>query len=132
METADPVRTLADRLVELCGEGKNLEALESLYSEGIVSVEAMACEGDPSGMPRQMEGIEAVRGKTRWWLDNHEVHSAEVRGPFLHAPDRFAVFFSFDVTYKPQGQRCQMEEVGIYTVADGKVVKEEFFYNMPG
>ena len=51
-------------------------------------------------------------------------------GPFPHGNDRFCVMFDYDVTNKPSGQRFQMEEVGLYTVADGKISKEEFFYAM--
>ena len=81
-------------------------------------------------MPAHMKGLEAIRGKNEWWFANNEVHSGEVKGPFPHG-DRFAVIFNFDVTSKAgpmAGQRFQMEEVGLYTVAGGKIVKEEFFY----
>jgi hypothetical protein len=40
------------------------------------------------------------------------------------------VVFKLDVTYKPESKRFTLEEVGVYKVADGKVVYEEFFYNM--
>ena len=30
------------------------------------------------------------------------------------------------------GQRMRMEEIAVYTVADGKVSREEFFYDMTG
>jgi hypothetical protein len=43
------------------------------------------------------------------------------------------VYFSFDVTPKDrpmQGKRFQMDEAELYTVVDGKTVKEEFFYHM--
>jgi len=43
------------------------------------------------------------------------------------------VYFSFDVTPKDgpmQGKRFQMDEAGLYTVVDGNIVKEEFFYHM--
>lgn len=55
-----------------------------------------------------------------------------IRGPFPHG-DRFIVYFSFDVTPKDgpmQGKRFQMDEAGLYTVVDGNIVKEEFFYHM--
>ena len=42
--------------------------------------------------------------------------------------DRFALIFDMDVTNRETGQRMQMREVGLYTVADGKIVREEFFY----
>jgi ketosteroid isomerase-like protein len=40
------------------------------------------------------------------------------------------VSFRFEVTHKPSGQRMKMQEMGLYTVAGGKIVKEEFFYDM--
>ena len=106
--------------------GKNLDAVNQLYDENIVSVEAM----DPPEGERESRGIDAVRGKNQWWGENHEVHSASVQGPFPHGDDRFCVVFNFDVTNKPSGHRFQMEEVGLYSVADGKISREEFFYAM--
>jgi hypothetical protein len=35
-----------------------------------------------------------------------------------------------DVTFKGSGQRMQLDEVGLYTVKDGRIVREEFFYAM--
>ena len=40
-----------------------------------------------------------------------------------------------DVTPKEgpmKGHRMQFEEAGLYTVRDGKVAQEEFFYHMGG
>ena len=119
-------RQIADELVALCREGRNADVIDQLYSKDIVSVEA--AEGD--GFPREMKGAEAVRGKNKWWAENHEVHSAEVLGPYMHGDDRFAVQFKYDVTSKPMSQRIQMDEIGVYTVADGKISREEFFYTM--
>lgn len=116
------------RLVELCNQNQHLEAIDTLYAPNIVSVEAM--EMPP--MPRQMEGLSAVRGKSVWWLDNHTVHAGKATGPFPHG-DRFIVLFALDVTAKTgpmAGKRMQMEEAGLYTVKDGKIVREEFFYGM--
>jgi hypothetical protein len=120
-------KKVGDRLVELVRKGKNMEAIEELYSKTIESVEAVA---PPQGGDRVSKGIDAVRAKNQWWAENHEVHAAEARGPFPHGEDRFCVNYSFDVTFKPANQRMKMEEVALYTVADGKIVKEEFFYSM--
>ena len=38
------------------------------------------------------------------------------------------MIFEIDVTRKPPGKRLQMNEVGVYTVASGKMAKEEFLY----
>ncbi len=115
---------IAAQLVALCRQGQNLTAIETLYAPNIVSVEAM----DMAGMPRVMEGVEAIKGKNIWWSENHTIHAANVDGPFGHAPDRFAVLFDYDITNKLSGERQQMKEVGLFTVKAGKIVREEFFY----
>lgn len=121
---------VANQLVALCRAGRNIEAVETLLSPDVVSVEAT---GDET-MPAVMNGRDAVRGKNEWWVNNHKVHSARVKGPYPNG-DRFAVIFDFEVTpaVGPMaGKRMRMEEVAIYTVADGKVAREEFYYDMSG
>lgn len=116
---------VADELVKLCSQGKFQEASRTLYSPEIVSVEA----GAPPGQSRETKGFDAVMGKAEWWTANHEVHSVKVEGPLV-AVSHFAVVFRLEVTFKPENKRFQMEEVGVYKVADGQIVYEEFFYNM--
>lgn len=119
-------RQVAERVVELCRQGKNDEAKNTFYSADIVSIEAVA----PPGMSPECRGIEASRRKGEWWAQNHEVHSANARGPFVLG-DRFAVLFDYEVTPKTgpdSGKRTRMEEVAVYTVKDGKIVREEFMY----
>lgn len=107
--------------------GKNHEALNKLFADNIVSVEA----GAPPGMQRETNGLAAVKAKGEWWIANHEIHSASVSGPWPH-DNRFVVGFQYEVTNKPSGQRMKLDEVGLYTVMDGKIVREEFFYSMGG
>ena len=119
-------KQLGEKLVGLCSKGKNMDAIESLYSKDVVSVEAM---GSPD-MPQEMRGIDKIKGKNKWWYENNEVHGAKIEGPYPNG-DRFAVRFNYDVTPKTgprKGKRFQMDEIGVYTVKDGKIVKEEFFY----
>lgn len=115
---------IGNALVSLCREGKGELALDTLYDEGIVSVEA---EGSDA-LPARMEGIAAVRGKNEWWVGNHEVHASTADGPYVGAdPNRFAVAFEIDVTPRATGERQTMREIGIYTVAGGRIVHEEFW-----
>ena len=116
---------IANRLVELCRAGKNAESLETLFSKDVVSVEG----GAPPGMDRQAHGLAAVRAKSAWWVENHEIHSVTISGPWPH-DDRFIVRFQYDVTNKPSGKRLDLDEAGLFTVKDGKIVREEFFYSM--
>jgi hypothetical protein len=126
LEEAMDTKQVGDKLVELCKAGKNKEAIDTLYDKDIVSIEA---QGDAT-MPAEMRGIDAIRGKNQWWIENHEVHSAEVKGPFPHG-DRFAVTYSYEITPKVgpgKGKRTKMEEVAVYDVKNGKIAREEFFY----
>ena len=125
--TANSTAAVAEELVALCKAGRNMDAIESFYSPDIVSVESMGNET----MPRESKGIDAIRGKNKWWGENNEVHSATVEGPFL-GDDKFAVYYNYDVTFKPTGQRNTMEEMALYTVKDGKIVREQFFYRTSG
>lgn len=116
---------VADTLVKLCSQGKFHEAMDKLYSQDIVSMEA----GAPPGMSRETKGLAGVAAKGEWWTANHEVHSIRVEGPLV-AGSHFAVTFKMDVTSKPLEKRFNMEEVAVYKVDGGKIVYEQFFYNM--
>ena len=116
---------IGKKLVELCKQGKNEEAMKTLYAKDIVSVEA----GAPPGQSAESKGIEAVAAKSKWWAENHIVHSHSAEGPFPHG-DKFIVRFVYDVTFKPENQKRHLDEAALYTVKDGKIVREEFFYTM--
>ena len=118
---------IGKRYVVLCQAGKNDVCLDELYAKDAVSVEAVAMPG----MERTVKGLEGIRGKSKSWNESNVVHSAEVVGPFPH-DNRFAVRFNFDVTNKPSGRRMKMDEVGLFTVENGKITREEFFYAMEG
>jgi ketosteroid isomerase-like protein len=126
MHTTNAVE-VGQQLVELCRQGRNLEAISQLYSPDIVSLEAT----EMPDYPAEVHGIDQVIAKNQRWIDTTEVHSASVDGPFPHN-DRFAVKYHFDITPKvgpAAGQRFEMDEIAVYTVEDGKIVREEFFYN---
>lgn len=112
---------VAKKVVELTRKQAWKEAVESLYGKDIVSVESRP---DESGSPEK-RGIDAIRGKVDWWMSAMETHSVKVHGPFV-AHDRFVVRYDMDVTDKSSKKRMQLSEVGVYTVKDGKIVREEF------
>ena len=114
---------VANQLTQLCRQGKFMEAVQSLYSPEIVSVEAVP---GPDGS-REMKGLDAVIGKANWWQENHVVHSGTVEGP-LATNSFFTVRMTFDVTFKPTGARQTLDEICLYQVKDGKIIREEFFY----
>jgi len=124
---SDEALKVGQELVALCQEGKNMEAVERLYADNVESIEAVPMQGK-ADETRFSHGKDAVRAKGEWWYANHELHSGEVRGPFPHG-ERFCVYFKYEVTPKATGEKMTIEETGLYTVENGKVVKEEFFYH---
>lgn len=117
------VKEIGTKLVEYCKAGDFDRVGDEFYSEQLVSVESTGEES---------VGMEETKKKEAWWTENHEIHSIEVTGPFPHQPDRFAVGFTFEITPKVgpmEGKRHTMNEVAVYTVAGGKIVRAEFFYD---
>lgn len=118
---------IAKRYVELCQAGKSEVCLDELYAKDAVSVEAAAMPG----MDRVVKGLDGIRAKSKAWREANVLHGAEVSGPFPN-DNRFAVRFTFDVTNKPSGRRIKMDEVGLFTIENGKIAREEFFYSTEG
>jgi hypothetical protein len=118
---------IAKRYVELCKAGKNEACIDELFAKDAVSVEAAAMPG----MERTVKGLDAIHAKSKVWRETNVVHSADVLGPFPH-DNRFAVRFTFDVTNKPSGKRMKMDEIGLFTIENGKISREEFFYSTEG
>ena len=117
MSTAD----LAKAFTEMLKAGHHEEAAQKFNSPDIVSIEPM------EGPRARVQGTAAVKAKSDWFYNAHELHSASAEGPFVNG-DQFSVLFNMDVTTKETGQRMAMQEVGLYTVKDGKIVEEKFFY----
>jgi ketosteroid isomerase-like protein len=116
---------IANDLVALCKAGKFAESGEKYWADDVLSVEA----GAPGGGDPESRGKDAARGKGEWWSANHDIHGVEVEGPYVNG-DQFVVHFKMDVTPKASGQRMTMDEMAVYTIKNGKIVEERFFYNM--
>lgn len=113
---------VAERLVALCRDGKNMDAINELYSDNVVSRESMGDE-------QEVTGKQAIIEKNQNWFNSvEELHSANVSEPLV-AGDFFSVAMVYDVTFKTSG-RMQMEEIALYEVKDGKIAKEHFYYGM--
>lgn len=117
MSTAD----VAKAFTALLKAGDHEGAAQQFNASDIVSIEAM------EGPMARLEGTEAVAAKGQWWYENHEIHAVTTEGPYVNG-DQFAVRFAMDITVKATGVRSQSEEIGLYTVKDGKIAEERFFY----
>ena len=119
METKD----VAQKWAQMCKEGKNLECINELYAENVVSREM-------PGMPGELiTGKQNVWNKSKEWLESVEdFHASEISDPVV-AGNFFTAKMEFDCTFKERG-RQKMAEVCVYEVKDGKIASEQYFYSM--
>ena len=116
---------IASRLVELCRQGKYDQCYDELFSDDAENIEMPAMADGPLG---NAKGLEAIRAKATAWSDGVEqVHSSSVGDPQV-AGNWFSVPMSMDLTFKGRG-RMAMDELCVYQVRDGKIVREQFFYD---
>lgn len=123
--SVETMKEIAQRLVTFCREAAEEECLNQLYAEDAVSVEAMPMPGQETG---EILGLDGIRAKHAQWYEMMEMHSSTADGPYYHGDSKFAVIFSMDATDRGSGERMSMQEVGVYTVANDKIVREEFYY----
>ena len=115
---------VATKWKQMCLEGKNLECIQELYADNVVSKEM---PGVPNG--EVVSGKKEVFEKSKQWLnDVIEFHSNEISEPII-ADNHFTSKMNFDVTFKSRG-RQQMEEICVFEVQGGKITNEQFFYSM--
>ncbi len=112
---------IANRLVELCRTGQNNQAYTELFAEDAVAVEPAKWNvPDTKGVPALLE-------KSKNWMEDLvEMHESSVSDPIV-AGNHFAVTMMVDLTTKSRG-RNKMEEVCVYEVENGKIIKEQFFH----
>lgn len=106
-------------IYNLIGQGKLLDAFDKYYGENVVITEPRgtwegkkACrahEEEFLGMIKEFHGMEVTA-----------ITSDEAAGVVMHET-------SMDVTFQ-DGNRVNMEQVGVQKWEDGKIVHERFYY----
>lgn len=113
---------VADRFYELAQIGAFDKIVDEFYADDCMSIEPENSSGLPS-----VQGLEAIRAKTVQFNESVEaVHGGYTNAPIVSG-NYFALTMGMDVTMKGMG-RMQMDEICVYEVKDGKIVKEQFFY----
>jgi hypothetical protein len=111
--------------MELCSQGKHFDFMRAYYAPEMVSVE---------GDGREFAGKEEVIHKSEVFQGNNDITAQDLRGPFFLGDadansGRFGVYTSIEFSPKAGGARQTHEEVGVYTVKNDIVTREEFFYD---
>jgi ketosteroid isomerase-like protein len=121
-EAVMTTRDVANRLHELFTQNKWAEAQEELFSEDAKSIE-------PPGVPglKSVEGLDNIKKKGEDFQNMvEEVHGGYHSEPIV-AGNFIAFGMGMDVTMKGQ-ERMKMDEIAVYEVRDGKIVREQFFF----
>ncbi|MDB5283917.1 MAG: hypothetical protein JWO06_2992 [Bacteroidota bacterium] len=112
---------VANRLVELCRQGKIGQAQEELYADSIESVEP---DYSPS---KSAKGKKAVGEKGQEFAAMiEERHGGSFSDPIVGGR-YFSAAMMLDATFKGKG-RMTLDEVCVYEVKDGKIVREQFYF----
>jgi len=113
---------VAEKFNQLSKEGKWEKIQDELFAENAVSIEPPNSPGMQS-----VEGLAAIKQKGKMFNEMvEEMHGGYSTDPVV-AGNHFSVGMGMDVTMKGQG-RTKMDEIALYEVKDGKIVKEQFFY----
>lgn len=114
---------VAAKFNQLSKEGKWDKIQDELFAENAVSIEPPNSPGMQS-----VEGLAAIKQKGKMFNEMvEEMHGGYSTDPVV-AGNHFSVAMGMDVTMKGQG-RMKMDEIALYEVKDGKIVKEQFFYS---
>src|SRR5690242_8070027 len=113
---------IAQRFQELAQQGNWTLIQDELFADDAESIE-------PANSPglQNAKGKDALKQKGEMFNSMvEEVHGGWSSEPQV-AGNYFSVAMGMDVTMKGQG-RSKMDEIALYEVKDGKIVKEQFFY----
>jgi hypothetical protein len=106
---------IGESLVALFNAGKSDEAESTWYHRKIESIEE---DGTV------FEGAKGVAEKGAWWKSTFTVLSMQATGPYVSSTG-FTVVYDGRVR-SADGNEIAIREAGVYTVEDGRIVREEF------
>jgi ketosteroid isomerase-like protein len=125
MTTQEAVMTtqdVADRFYELSQKGDWNQIQDELFSDDAESIEPAHAQGLQSA-----KGRDALRQKGEAFNNMVEEMHGGYSGKPIVAGRYFAVAMGMDATMKG-APRMKMDEIALYEVRDGKIVKEQFFF----
>ena len=106
---------IGESLVALFNAGKSDEAESTWYHRKIESIE------DDGAV---FKGWKGVQEKGKWWKENFTVLSMKAAGPYVCSTG-FTVVYTGRVRMA-DGTEVDAHECGVYTVEDGRIVREQF------
>lgn len=114
----------ATALYTMIGEGKMMEAFEKFYHKDVVMIEATGDvrEGKDKNREFEMQFLGSVK----------EAHGGGVHNITSNEETGVTMVEAWSEMTFNDGNRMKMEEVAIQQWKGDQVVRERFYYNMPG
>ncbi|WP_160353971.1 SnoaL-like domain-containing protein [Sphingorhabdus profundilacus] len=98
---------------------------EKFWAIDVKSAEPAALSQD---IPALVSGREAALRKTRARFAEADIDDLRIDGPFVTG-DQFALFLDMLITDPATGKTQPFAEIAIFTVRDGRIIEERFFYD---
>lgn len=116
------VEQIAARLADYCRNEQFTQALEELYADHAVSIEPV----EYPGFEKETKGLKAMLAKDEKFSALVEArHGTTVSEPLI-AGNSFSFVLTMDMKMKGR-DREKLVELCVYTVANGKIISEQFF-----
>jgi hypothetical protein len=115
---------VANRYYELIQMHRYEQIQNELYTSTAVSIEPE----NASNLPLVVKGIDELRKKEGLFFSQvEEMHEGYMSEPVV-STFFFSMMTGMDVTMKGK-QRKKKEQICVFEVRNGKIVREQFFYN---
>ncbi len=115
---------IASDYAALMAAGETLAAAEKYWASDIIVLEPANFESDG---PAIAIGKPAALARLTRWLAVNAMSEMLIDGPFITG-DQFALFIDMEITRRATGERQPFSEIATYTVSEGQIVEERFFY----
>lgn len=119
------VHDVARDFTDMLRQGQFVAARERFWAADVRSIEPHDL---PDGIAAEVSGIEAARAKTARWLGTRHIHDLSIDGPFVTG-NQFALFLDMMIAGRSSGADQPFTEIAIFTVRDGRISEERFFYD---
>lgn len=119
------ITDVARDFTDMLRQGQFVAAGERFWAADVRSIEPHDL---PGGIAAEILGIEAARAKTVRWFGSRHIHDLSIDGPFVTG-DQFALFLDMMIAGKPSEGDQPFTEIAVFTVRDGKISEERYFYD---
>ncbi|WP_411290304.1 SnoaL-like domain-containing protein [Sphingorhabdus sp.] len=119
------ITDIARDFTSMLRQGQFVAARERYWAADVRSIEPHDL---PDGIKAEVLGFDAARAKTVRWFVSRKVRDVTIDGPFVTG-NQFALFLDMMIAGQPNGFAEPFTEIAIFTVRDGRISEERFFYD---